>query len=95
MKIIYFVNELVNKGGIGRILTDKMNYLADKCGYDITCCVLNNDTESFYKVSPNVHLTTLGINAYGGGSVMDKAKRVLMIRNKVSDMLIGGGIILR
>ena len=36
MKIVYFLKAFADKAGTERILSDKMNYLARNCGYDIT-----------------------------------------------------------
>ena len=36
MKIVYFLKAFADKAGTERIFSDKMNYLARNCGYDIT-----------------------------------------------------------
>ena len=35
MKIAYVIDSLASKGGAERILSDKMNYMADHFGYDV------------------------------------------------------------
>lgn len=36
MKIVYLLSSFISKAGTERILSDKMNYLVNKCGYEIT-----------------------------------------------------------
>ena len=35
MKIVYVYDAIARIGGVEKILTDKMNYFADVCAYDV------------------------------------------------------------
>ena len=39
MKIVYIIGSFVIKGGAERILSEKANYFADKCRYDVTIVI--------------------------------------------------------
>ena len=53
MKIVYVYHSLALKGGIERIFTDKMNYLVQYYGYDISFITYqqgnNPESYKFYK----------------------------------------------
>lgn len=62
MKIIYIYKALALWGGIERILTDKMNYLSEKYGYDITIITTCQGNHSVpYPLSPKVKHIDLNI----------------------------------
>lgn len=61
MKILYFVDGMNYKGGISRIVCDKVNYLADILKYEICLCTLNNNIESTYILSPNIRLISIPV----------------------------------
>ncbi len=66
MKIVYLTNNMVMVGGIERILTDKMNVLADEYGYDVTliCISQNHGTKNRLFLSEKVHQVNLACNFY-------------------------------
>lgn len=66
MKIVYIVESLVLRGGIERILSEKANYLAEKCGYDvhIVVCSQHPDQPNAFDLSAAIHQTYLGIPLY-------------------------------
>ena len=57
MKIVYVYHSLALKGGIERIFTDKMNYLVQYYGYDISFITYQqgNNPES-YKLDKQMFL---------------------------------------
>lgn len=62
MKIVYVMETLTISGGLERIMVSKMNYLADKYGYDVTLIeVYDFAGEDAYKLSDNVHRLRLKI----------------------------------
>lgn len=63
MKIFYFISSLANSGGIERILTLKMNYLAENTSHEIT--VVTSDDKGkppFFSLCKKVRLLQLDIN---------------------------------
>ena len=50
MKIVYVIDSLASKGGAERILSDKMNYMAEHFGYDVYVITCYQNT----KTDPNV-----------------------------------------
>lgn len=67
MKIVYVLESLGYKGGAERIVSEKMNYLAEKDGYDIsvvTCYQNPKHSPNVYKLSDKVKQVHLGIEAY-------------------------------
>lgn len=91
MKILYFVNGLNYKGGIARIVVDKVNYLAENNGHEMTICTLNNSTQSFYPLSPKVTLMPFGGEGNEQVSVWGKLKKLYSMPKQVKRILIMGG----
>ena len=57
MKIVYVIDTLASKGGAERILSDKMNYMANRFGYDvyvITCYQNPQENPNVYYLSDKV-----------------------------------------
>jgi len=66
MKIVYEIERLSTNGGIEHILTDRINYMAEKWGWDITIIVLLYEKdEPFYKLSPKVKIVRLNVKTKG------------------------------
>lgn len=62
MRIAYVIENLSLKGGMERIMVDKMNYLADMMHHDVHLIeVYQNDDSDQYAVSTKVSRTCLGI----------------------------------
>lgn len=63
MRIAYTISGLYNSGGMENILTQKVNYLAEVLGYDVTVITTDQeDKPTFYEISPKVKRVDLGIN---------------------------------
>ena len=63
MKIAYCTPSLYIAGGIERVLTTKMNYLADKAGYEVW--VILNDGKGknpYFPLSDKIHIVNLDLN---------------------------------
>lgn len=63
MKLVYCICEIYNPGGMERVLLNKVRYLAEQHGYDVT--VVTTDQEGrapFYPVPKKVKIVDLGIN---------------------------------
>ncbi|MCH4242512.1 MAG: glycosyltransferase [Prevotella sp.] len=91
MKVLYFINGLNYKGGIARIVVDKVNYLVSHYGHDITICTLNNSTKSFYPLSPKVKLKPFGGEKNEQNSVLGKIRKMMVIPNLIRKILNRGG----
>lgn len=65
-KIAYLTNNMVIVGGIERILTDKINVLADEYGYDVTlvCIYQNTQARNRLSLSDKVRQLNLACNFY-------------------------------
>ena len=66
MKIVYVIDSLASKGGAERIISDKMSYLADQFGYDVTVvtCYQPASLPNVYPISGNVKQINLCIPYY-------------------------------
>ena len=67
MKITYIVETLAYKGGAERIISEKMNYLADLHGYEVTVVTLfqkPHETPNVYYLSDRVRQIDLQIPAH-------------------------------
>lgn len=57
MRILYFINQIENSGGIERIVIDKVNYLAQLPNYEIHLLYYENvGSKSFFSIGDNVRL---------------------------------------
>ena len=64
IKILYIVRTLALDGGVERIITEKMNYLANHLGYDvsvITCFQINESQKNTFYLSEKVKQINLQI----------------------------------
>lgn len=62
MRIIYVTDALAVWGGIERILVEKANYFAEKCGYDVHFITVNQGSHPIlFPLSPKVSYTDLNI----------------------------------
>ena len=67
MKIAYVIDSLASKGGAERILSDKMNYMAEVLGYEvyvITCYQHPEEDSNVYHLSDKVRQVNLQIRYY-------------------------------
>lgn len=63
MKIIYCICETYNPGGMERVLLNKVRYLVEQHGYDITIVTTDqNGRAPFYPFPEKVKMVDLGIN---------------------------------
>lgn len=101
MKLLYFVNELSQKGGIGRILCDKVNWLATN-GYEVEVCLLSNpDQIIVYDLNPNVRLSFADLDMRPG-NILSRIKLTLksirkiklMIKNASPDIIVNSNAVL-
>ena len=66
MKILYEIERLSTNGGLERILTDRMNYMAEEWGWDITVItLLEQDCQPYYRLSTMVDVVGLGVTSSG------------------------------
>ena len=63
MKIVYCTPSLYIAGGIERVLTTKMNYLADKAGYEVWVILTDGkDKNPYFPLSDKIHIVNLDLN---------------------------------
>lgn len=63
MKILYITDSIIIWGGLQRILVEKMNFLAEQCGYNIYIVTSDQDNHvSPFPISPLVHFHDICIN---------------------------------
>ena len=66
MKIVYEIERLSTNGGIEHILTDRINYMVEEWGWDVTVVVLlHEDGEPYYTLSPKVKIIRLNVKTRG------------------------------
>jgi len=66
MKIAYIYSTFAATGGTERMITEKVNYLSERLGYDVTVitCFQHENEENFFPISPKVKQINLGIPWY-------------------------------
>jgi len=67
MKIVYIIDSLASKGGAERIISEKMNYLANLCDYDVSVITFYQFPEvapNCYYLSDKVRQINLSIPSY-------------------------------
>ncbi|MBD8016994.1 glycosyltransferase family 4 protein [Kaistella pullorum] len=63
MKILYLTDQLYLHGGIEKVLTEKVNYLADIAGDDVTVLTYRQQGQApVYSLSPKIRLLDLHVN---------------------------------
>lgn len=63
-KIVYFIENLYNSGGIERVMTNKANWLV-RHGYDVTVvCVGQLGRDLFYELDPMVKVVDMGVEMF-------------------------------
>lgn len=90
MKVLYFVNGLNYKGGIARIVVDKMNYLSDFYGYGVTVCTLNNSSDCYYPISSKVKVIPMGGGQNLQSSLLGKIKKLISMPNSINRIIQNG-----
>lgn len=63
MKLIYCINSLQNSGGMERVLTTKVNYLAEAFGYEVHIALFAMMGEPFFPLSQKVTIHNLDCRA--------------------------------
>lgn len=65
-KIVYVVESLVGTGGVERIVTEKTNFLSERCGYDVTIivCTQHDNQPNAFPLSKYVKQINLGLPLY-------------------------------
>ena len=66
MKIVYVIDSLASKGGAERVIINKMDYMVNHFGYDISIitCYQDKDTPNAYPVPSGIRQVFLGIPFY-------------------------------
>ena len=66
MKIVYVIDSLANKGGAERVIINKMEYMANHFGYDISIitCYQDKNTPNAYPIPNDIKQIRLGVSFY-------------------------------
>lgn len=66
MKIVYVIDSLASKGGAERVIINKMDYMVNHFGYDISIitCYQDKDTPNAYPIPTGIRQVFLGIPFY-------------------------------
>jgi len=63
MKVLYITEGVYNSGGVERVLSLKLNYLAREVGYEVILVTMNQKgRESFYELDEKVKRYDIGLN---------------------------------
>lgn len=63
MKLLYITNGINGAGGLERVLSVKVSYLADYCGYEVTILSLNGyHLDPFYTFSSKITMLSIAVN---------------------------------
>lgn len=86
MKLLYFVIQMDQLGGVARIETDKVNWLV-KHGYDVTVCDIENwEMTPYYELDPRVKFRIGGMQTTPGG-IWTRLKGVIRAVKKVRNVI--------
>ena len=66
MKIVYVIDSLASKGGAERVIINKMDYMVNHFGYDISIitCYQDKDTPNAYPIPNGIKQVYLGVPFY-------------------------------
>lgn len=65
MKIFYCLNSLKIRGGLERVLCQKINYMVEKFGYDITLILTDQEENPYsYSLNSKINIINLKINYF-------------------------------
>lgn len=89
MNLIYICDNVVEKGGIERVIIAKANYFADILKYKVTIVVTSNkEKEAFYKISKNIKIIDLNIRKNFIFSFFKYTKKLKQILNELDPNII-------
>lgn len=84
MKIVFEIERLSTNGGIEHILTDRLNYMVEEWGWDVTVVVLlYEEDEPYYPLSPKVNIVRLNVKTRGLLMCMQALWRLNKVINKI------------
>src|SRR5574344_2135431 len=65
MKIVYIVKYIAQLGGLDRIISFKMNYLAEKLGYEVYLLTYEQGNHPFsFSLSPKIQHTDINVRFF-------------------------------
>lgn len=66
MRIVYEIERLSTSGGIQRVLTDRINYMVNQWGWEVTVIsITEKDVKPYFPLSQQVKVIGLGIKSSG------------------------------
>lgn len=94
MKLLYFIPSLFGPGGMERVLTQKVNYLSNNLGYEISIVTTEQmDNACFYPISEKIDLLHLNIdfNKHYNKGIINKTyshfKKLKLYRKLVEEII--------
>lgn len=95
MRLLYVTDAVTIRGGLERILVEKMNFFAEEYGYEIYLITANQGNHGIpYPLSSKVHICDLGIFTYmeyrswGIKRLWVKHQLSCLFKNKLQDQII-------
>lgn len=88
MKIVYCIPSLTNPGGMERVLTTKVNYLADHYGYEVHIVTMQSKGDPFFTLSPRIICHNLNL-INGNKHRKELEKLLFQIRPQVTVSMYG------
>lgn len=86
MKLLYFVIQMDQLGGVARIVSDKVNWLVEH-GYEVTVCDIENwEMTPYYELDPRVKFRIGGMQTTPGG-IWTRLKGVIRAVKKVRNVI--------
>ncbi len=71
MRLLYFINQITNSGGIEHIVIDKINYLAGLDGYHVSLAYYGTSHDKpFFTINDRVSLVPMGEQSMGSSLIL-------------------------
>lgn len=87
MRLLYFINSITNSGGMERIVIDKINYLVNLDGYNISLAYYESEEdESFFPIDDKIMRKPIS-SVRGTSSFAKRIMTFLKIRKTILDIV--------
>lgn len=87
MRLLYFLNSIINSGGMERIVIDKINYLVGLDGYEVALAYYGTEADKpFFPIDQRVRLCPMGMQNLGN-SLTEKFVSFWRLPRKVGRLI--------
>lgn len=87
MRLLYFINSITNSGGMERIVIDKINYLANLNGYEVSIAYYGTDQDRpFFPIDERVACKAIA-SIKGTSSFIKRIATIFIIRKALLDLI--------